>query len=109
MKILKILNTIAILIPFIVALGWFYNENYLFYALFSTMAIGFIQVCVGLVFLIKFPKNSSIIIYLSTVLLYFILIYFDIESINFGNFILIGMPTILCIYLSIIIYSKKIK
>jgi hypothetical protein len=107
MKTIKTLNTIALLIPFIVAAGWFFNEDFIILAIVSTMATGFIQVCLGIFLLIKFPKNIPVIIYLSLVLLYFTLLYFNIEKAVCGEIILFGMPPILCLYLSIIIYTKK--
>jgi hypothetical protein len=56
MKYLKFLNTVAIGIPIILALIGVFDESFLMMALVSTMATGFIQVVVGLLFWIKEMK-----------------------------------------------------
>lgn len=101
MKLLKILNTIAIGLPIILALLGLFDNGMFLYALLSTMATGFIQVVIGILFWIKETQNQFIIGYLIGVLLFFIGIHFT--SIT----TLWILPPILCIYLSLIIYTQK--
>ncbi|WP_396184445.1 hypothetical protein [Flavobacterium sp.] len=101
MKYLKFLNTVAIGIPIILALIGVFDESFLMMALVSTMATGFIQVVVGLLFWIKELKNYYIISYLIGVILFFIGI-----SITKSNLFWI-IPPILCIYLSLLVYTQK--
>ena len=101
MKYLKFLNTVAIGIPIILALIGVFDESFLMMALVSTMATGFIQVVVGLLFWIKELKNCYIISYLIGVMLFFTGI-----SVTDSDLFWI-MPPMLCIYLSLLIYSQK--
>lgn len=102
MKILKIMNTIAILLPIII-FGTYpiLKDDALFWSIYSTMLTGFLQVIIGLVIWIKDLKNTFIQLYLLGVILFFI----GVSTTNSGIFWL--MPPILCIYLSNIIYKRK--
>lgn len=101
MKYLKILNTVAIGIPIVLAFLGIFDEEMLMFALVSTMATGFIQVLVGLLFWIKEWKNYLIISYLVGVILFFM----GISLTKYDSFWI--MPPILCIYLSLLVYSQK--
>jgi len=102
MKILKIINTIAILLPLII-FGTYpiFKDDALFWSIYSTMLTGFLQVIIGLVIWIKDLKNTFIQLYLLGVIIFFI----GVSITNSGIFWL--MPPILCIYLSNIIYKRK--
>ncbi|MEZ4839141.1 hypothetical protein [Flavobacterium sp.] len=101
MNYLKILNTVAIGIPIILALIGVFDESFLMMALVSTMATGFIQVIVGILFWIKEWENFFIILYLVGVILFFM----GISLTNSDSFWI--MPPILCIYLSLLVYTQK--
>lgn len=98
---LKILNTVAIGIPIVLAFLGIFDEGMLMFALVSTMATGFIQVLVGLLFWIKEWKNWLIVMYLAGVIIFFI----GFSATNSEIFLI--MPPLLYIYLSILIYSHK--
>jgi uncharacterized protein YqjF (DUF2071 family) len=100
MKRLKILNTIALLIPIILGLLGFFDAHYFTFALFSTILTGLIQVSIATYFAITFPKNKYIIVY-------FILIFvFFVGWLGFGSKDWIWfLPIVLSIYLSILIYA----
>lgn len=101
MKYLKIMNTVAIGIPLFFALLGIFDDGMLMFALISTMATGFIQVIVGIIFWFKKWKNSFIIIYLVGVILFFT----GISLTKFDSFWI--MPPILCVYLSLLVYTQK--
>jgi hypothetical protein len=109
MKAVKYLNTFAIGLPFLILTAYpIYDETSIFYALYSTMITGFIQVILGLYLFIKEPKNKFIIAYLSTVILFFSLWYFNMNIFysDYIGFSLFPIPLILAIYLSFLIYKK---
>ena len=111
MKTLKNLNTIAIALPLILLLIGFLEEGFFFLAAYSTAITGLIQIILGIIFLIKFKNNIHIKIYFSLVLFFFSLWYFNV-TISYNDsltWVLIFTPVVLCIYISILIYSKKSK
>lgn len=102
MRALKVLNSIALLIPLTFTFLSIFDEELLFFAAISTMATGFIQVLTAIFFWIEFPTNYAIKIYFLFVIVFFILIFSKIESDWFWI-----IPPLLCLYLSILIYSLK--
>jgi len=109
MKNLKITNTIAILTPLVLLLIGFIEEGFFYLAAYSTMLTGLIQIIISLIFWNKYRENQYIKIYFILVIAFFSLWYYN-ENINYNNtltWILIYSPLVLCIYLSIIIYSTK--
>ena len=113
MKILKHINTFAIGLPIILlVIGLTINDpgqNFIGYALFSTMLTGLIQVLLGLFLLYKNSKNKHLRIYIIAVNLFFLLWHINslINYLDILTFILLPIPLILAIYLSVIIYTKK--
>lgn len=106
---LKILNTVAIGIPIVLAFLGIFDEGMLMFALVSTMATGFIQVALGIILLMKNPENWYFINYILIVILFFGLWYFNV-NIYFSNiltYILFPVPLLLVIYLSILIYKRE--
>lgn len=101
MKYLKIMNTVAIGIPLFLALLGIFDDGMLMLALVSTMATGFIQAIVGIILWFKEWRNSFIISYLVGVILFFT----GISLTNSDGFWI--MPPILCIYLSLLVYTQK--
>ena len=113
MKIIKILNTIAIGIPIILAsIGYFSNDqsgNFYGFALLSTILTGFIQIILGIILLFKFKENKHYKIYLVLVIIFFMLCFVGttINKIDYYTYTLIYIPPILALYLSILIYKKQ--
>ena len=108
MKILKHINTIAIIIPFILLLIATIEEIFIYIAAYSTMLTGLIQVLLGLFLLYKHPKNKHLRIYIIAVILFFLLWFINaqINYLNIITFILFPIPLILATYFSLIIYKK---
>ncbi|MES2862901.1 MAG: hypothetical protein V4666_02170 [Bacteroidota bacterium] len=113
MKTLKNLNTLAIGLPLtLLIIGLIINDpgqNFIGFALFSTMLTGLIQVLLGLFLLYKNPNNKFLKIYFNSVILFFLLWYINAEIIRspIFTYFLIPIPMVLAIYLSIIIYKQK--
>ena len=113
MKILKFLNTIAIGLPIMLLLiGIGINDsagNYISYALYTTMITGGIQLLLGLIILMKEPRNKYIIAYFLVVIAFFLLWYFNVKILysDLLTFTLLPIPLLLAIYLSILIYKKE--
>ena len=101
---LKTLNTIALFIPILIGLLGFMAEDQFILAFLSTMVTGLIQVILGILFWIKFPKNIYIKIYFLIVIVFFLLLFSKI-----ADDWLWFLPPILCLYLSILVYSLKEK
>jgi len=111
MKNLKITNTIAISIPLVLLLIGFIEEGFFYLAAYSTMLTGLLQIIIGFIYWNKYKGNLYIKIYFLLVMAFFSLWYYN-ENINYNNtltWILMYTPLVLCLYLSIIIYSKKTK
>ena len=101
MKKIKILNTIAIVLPFIIATGCIFEQSFLIIALLSTMITGLLQLVAAVLFAVRNPSSIYIRAYFMLTAIFFLLWY-----IFPGNLIMI-MPLCLCIFLSIIIYSHN--
>ncbi|WP_438965885.1 hypothetical protein [Flavobacterium sp.] len=99
---LKALNTIALFIPIFIGLLGLMAEGLFILAALSTMVTGLIQVVLGILYWIKFPKSISIKIYFLIVIIFFLLLFSKIAD----NWIWF-LPPILCLYLSILVYSLK--
>ena len=68
MKALKNMNTLALAIPFAIAITFpIFKESAIIFALLSTMVTGFIQFCLGVKMLIDNPKNKNIQTYIAFV------------------------------------------
>jgi len=109
MKDLKFINSIAVAIPLTLVMLAIFDGVFLYLAAYSTMITGFLQVVIALIALSRNKKNIYIIIYLSLVILFFSLWYYNI-NINYNDSLtwpLFFTPLFLCIYLSIIIYNQK--
>lgn len=109
MTTIKYLNTIAIGIPLILTILSIIDNGLIILAIYSTIITGVIQVLLGLIILIKEPRNKYIIIYFLVVIAFFSLWYFNVKNIysDLLTFTLFPIPLILAIYLSILIYKKE--
>lgn len=101
MKKLKIVNTVAIVIPLVISIFGLLNNEILLIALALTMLTGVLQLIIGCIFWLKYPNSLLIKIYFAAVALFFTLLYLFFEQFQY----LIAIPVLLCIYLSYIIYS----
>jgi len=111
MKDLKITNTIAISIPLVLLLIGFIEEGFFYLAAYSTMLTGLLQIIIGLIYWNKYRENLYIKTYFLLVTAFFSLWYYN-ENINYVDtltWVLICFPLVLCIFLSVIIYTKKQK
>jgi hypothetical protein len=102
MRTLKIINTIALGIPLVIALLGFIDEVFFIYALFSTVITGLIQAIIAIYFAFCYTKN------------YFIVAYFLLTAAFFVGWLVFDLnewiwvvPLFLSIFLSIIIYSSN--
>ena len=108
---MKILNTIAIGIPFFILLFGIIYEGAIILAAISTMITGLLQIIVGIFFWKNHKENIHIKIYFLLVASFFFLWYYNV-NINYIDTLtwpLIFTPLVLCIYISSIIYSQKEK
>ena len=104
MKYLKILNTIAILIPILICISELWQEGNFVLGLTSTIVTGLIQVVIAIIYFYKYPKETPIKIYFIGLFLFILL--FLITPRDDWYWIL---PPVLFFLLSYIIYSKKVK
>ncbi|NRS89619.1 heme/copper-type cytochrome/quinol oxidase subunit 4 [Flavobacterium sp. 7E] len=102
MNFLKVLNTVAIMIPLLFVIVGLFITDLLGLAMISTILTGIIQLIIGVSYFMKFPKNNDIKIYFIFVVLFFICISFNLTS----GWIWI-LPPALCAYLSLLIYLPK--
>jgi len=103
MKAIKNLNTIALSIPLFIAFFSIFERGLLALALLSTMVTGLIQVILAFKYWKENPKNVFIKIYFFIVsVFFFFLCFFDESWIWY-------LPPILCLYLSILIYTNEIN
>ena len=112
MKTIKQLNTFAVGLPFLILITYpITKEGAFFFSLLSTILTGFIQVLIGIKMILKEPRNLYLQIYIIGVLLYFsiyfISLYFRIYQIL--DIFFLGVPPLLAIYLSVLIYKKANK
>lgn len=110
MTALQKMNTLALAIPFAIAItAPIFKEGAIIFALLSTMLTGLIQFSLGVIMLIDNPKDTKIQVYITAVVLFFILWLFNsfIGYNNFINYVLVPVPLILAIYLSVLIYKEK--
>lgn len=111
MKNLKLTNSIAITIPFFFGILGIIEPISLYIAAYSTIITGFLQIIVGIMYWNKYKENRHIKIYFLLVALFFSLWFYNV-NINYIDMLtwpLIFTPFLLCIYISVIIYSQKEK
>ena len=75
MKDLKLINTIALLIPIIISCFALFEKDILIIAIVSLSVTGFLQIATSLIFLFRKPKNYFNIIYIILVILFFISLF----------------------------------
>ena len=111
MKLLHYLNLFFVGLPILLALLGIFEGNFLGIALLSTMLTGGYQTLMGLLLLRDDRDNRHLRIYVMSVLGYFAIafVYFHwnfYEYVIF-NYLLMGIPPILALYFSAILYKKS--
>ena len=111
MENLKLTNSIAIIIPLFLGFLGIVEPISLYFADYSTMLTGLLQIIIGIIFWTKHKENIYIKIYFLLVLTFFSLWYYNLNVyyIDELTWILLFTPLVLCIYISVIIYSQKEK
>lgn len=105
MKNLQLINAFAIGLPIMLGLIGLGNDEFLIFALVSTIITGIIQLILGVIFWTNQPDSILIKIYFGLVALYFISIS---SSMNLDLYVvLIGAPILLTIYLTVILHLPK--
>lgn len=102
MKILKFINAFAIGLPILLALLSIIDNDMLFWAIYSTILTGALQVIIAIVLLYIYPKNCLLHLYFFITTLFFVLAWFVIY-----NMFAMGIPLLLALYLTYIIYNVK--
>ncbi|UTN04725.1 hypothetical protein L0669_02195 [Flavobacterium bizetiae] len=111
MKTINNLNYFFVGFPFIlIALGFSNNQAFgelAGYGLFFSILTGLFQVTIGGCMLFDEPKNKYLQLYILGVVFYFVMICINpFSSHDFKTYFVIGIPTILAFYLSLLIYKK---
>jgi hypothetical protein len=108
MNTIKKTNTFALALPLAILLTYpFIQEGALIFSLLSTIITGFLQFCIGVKMLVDNPRNKDLQIYMTGVIVFFILwfINIDLDYNDILSYVSFSMPPILAIYLTLIIYK----
>lgn len=105
MKNLNYLNYFFVGLPTALCLLGLIDGAFMYFGLLFTMCTGFFQVVVGIKLLVNEPENWYLRAYIICVVLFFALAFSSYENRQFIYFIY-AIPTLLAIYLSVIIYKK---
>lgn len=110
MKAINYLNYFFVGLLIFFCLIAIFDIGFLSYALLSLLLTGIFQVTIGLKMLADEPHDTNLQIYAASVLLFFILLVVicKMELYDFLNYLLFGVPSVIAIFLSIII-DKKAK
>ncbi|WP_116787081.1 hypothetical protein [Flavobacterium psychrotrophum] len=100
MKILKYVNVFAVGLPFLIALLGIIDNDLWFWAAYSTMLTGLLQVIIALSALIIGHNRKALYIYFTGVISYFFCMFLKID----GCYLYIT-PVLLAIFLTIIIHK----
>jgi hypothetical protein len=100
MKVLKFINAFALGLPFLLAALGFIDEDLWFWAAYSTMLTGFLQVSIALCALIMGHYRNLLLAYFIAVIIYFSGMYLNVEG-----YYLYYVPVLLAIFLTVIIYK----
>jgi hypothetical protein len=109
MKNLNYLNYFFVGMPLFLYLISAINIAFLCFAMLSTILTGIFQVTIGIKMLMDEPQDKNLQIYIISVVLFFfsVIMIYKFELYDFLNFTVFGIPPIIAIYLSIIIYKKQ--
>lgn len=108
MKTINYLNYFFVGLPIVFCLIAIADVGFLSYAMLSLFVTGIFQITIGLKMLADKPNDKNLQIYATSVLVFFIslIVICKMELYNFLNYILFGVPPLIAIFLSIVIYKK---
>jgi hypothetical protein len=108
MKAINYLNYFFVGLPVFFCLIAISNIRFLSYAMLSMIITGIFQLIFGIKMLRDEPQDKSLQIYVVSVFLFFLLLIVicKMELYDFLNYILFGIPTVIALFLSVIIYKK---
>ncbi|MCI9843775.1 hypothetical protein [Flavobacterium pectinovorum] len=108
MKAINYLNYFFVGLPIFFCLIAVSDAGFLSYAMLSLFLTGIFQITIGLKMLAEEPHDKNLQIYATSVLLFFIslIVICKMELYNFLSYVLFGVPSVIAIFLSIIIYQK---
>ena len=112
MKAINKINYIMMSIPILLMLLGTFDESFYFYSLLSLIPLGLFQVGVAIAYSSEFTKNLHYKIYTYGVMLFFSLAFtakFWWDFLEPFSATFYGLPPILAIYFSIILYNKSKK
>jgi hypothetical protein len=109
MKNIFKLNLFFVGLPFFICFLGIIDPVFVMCGLLSTIAIGIFQVVFGIQMLIDEPQDKGLQVYISSVILFFLVWFINVQmlSCDFLYLILMFIPGILAIYFSILIYKKQ--
>ena len=93
---------LSIVVPVSLGIIGMFNNDFIFYALISTMATGALQILAGAIFWIINRQNLDIRLYFSGVAGFFLLAY-----LLDGQVIVWFIPPVLCVFLFWIVFTHK--
>ncbi|CAD0005686.1 MULTISPECIES: hypothetical protein [Flavobacterium] len=108
MKTINYFNYFFVSIPIFFCLMAIINIGFLSYAMLSTILTGIFQIVIGLKMYVHEPHDKNLQTYFASVLLFFVslIIICKMGLYDLLNYILFGIPPVIAIYLSLIIYEK---
>ncbi len=112
MKIANKINYILVILPITFLVLGIFDEKFFFYFLLSLIPLGIFQVGVAIAYSSKFVDNLHYRIYTYGVMLFFSLVFtaqFWWDYLEPYGGIAYGLPPLLAIYFSIILYNKTKK
>jgi len=104
MKVITIINYIALAIPILFGLAGLNDEEFFIHALLFTALTGAIQVILALIMLFKYPSNLLYIY--SGITVFFFLLWMALGS---DQFYIFALPPALALLLTYIIITKNLK
>jgi hypothetical protein len=108
MKSINYLNYFFVGLPIFFCLIAIGNIGFLSYAMLSLILTGIFQIIIGIKMLVNEPHDKNLKIYATSVFLFFISIFVicKMELYSFLNYMLFGIPPVIALFLSIVIYKK---
>ncbi len=108
MKSINHLNYFFVGLPIFFCLLAIFNIGCISFAMLSLILTGIFQITIGLKMLDDEPHDINLQIYAVSVLLFFIslIVIIKMELYDFLNYILFGIPPVIALFLSVIIYKK---
>jgi len=108
MKNINYFNYFFVGLPLFFCLLSAINIGFISLAMITLIPTGIFQVIIGIKMLVAEPYDKNLKIYAISVLLFFFSLFVisKLELYNFLNYVLFGIPPIIAIFLSVVIYNK---